>query len=162
MTRVRKKNLAKEHPDRVKAMRQSYEDWWGSMKESFAEGAPFHLGENPKPLRLTAHDLVGTGGTASVAWHQGHIRNGKLTGINKDGPAYWQIKVTKAGDYKFKLFRYPPESGLALNAVAPTGKPVPGYSSAFRTIKAQALDIKSGWASPVSYTHLTLPTIYSV
>lgn len=142
-----KKNLAKEHPDRVKAMRQSYEDWWGSMKESFAEGAPFHLGENPKPLRLTAHDLVGTGGTASVAWHQGHIRNGKLTGINKDGPAYWQIKVTKAGDYKFKLFRYPPESGLALNAVAPTGKPVPGYSSAFRTIKAQALDIKSGWAS---------------
>ena len=139
-----KKNVAKKHPERVKAMRASYEKWWASMKDSFAEGAPFHLGENPKPLQLTSHDLVGTGGTGSVAWNQKHIREGKLTGINKDGPAYWQLKVTKAGEYTFHLSRYPLNAGLALNTSAPVGKQVPGTSDAFRTTPARALDIKGG------------------
>lgn len=141
---AQKKNIAKEHPERVKAMRQSYEDWWASMEESFAEGAPFHLGENPNPLQLTAHDLVGTGGTSSVAWNQQYIREGKLTGINKDGAAYWQLKVTKPGEYTFKLSRYPLYTGLALNASAPVGKQVPGSTEAFRTTPARALDINSG------------------
>ena len=140
-----KKDLSKKHPERVKAMRQGYEDWWASMVDSFAEGAPFHLGENPKPMLLTAHDLVGTGGTASVAWHQGYIREGKLTGINEDGPAYWQIKVTEPGDYELALSRYPHGSGVALNASAPVGEQVPGYSPSYRTVKARSLDIKSGW-----------------
>ncbi len=142
-----KKNLAKKFPERVKTLRQGYEDWWASMEDSFSEGAPFHLGENPTPLELTAHDLVGTGGTPSVAWHQGHIREGKLTGINKDGPAYWQIKVTQPGDYIFELSRYPLYTGLALNAAAPTGTQVPGSSKSFRTNEAQKLNIKSGWLS---------------
>ena len=140
-----KKDLAKKHPERVKAMRHSYENWWDSMQDSFAEEAPFHLGDNPTPLHLTAHDLVGTGGTASVAWNQQYIREGKLTGINEDGPAYWQLKVTEPGDYKFELSRYPLVTGIALGASAPTGEPVPGYSEAHRTIPARALDIKSGW-----------------
>ncbi len=139
-----KKNVAKEHPERVKAMREGYEAWWDSMKDSFSEGAPFHLGNNPKPLSLTAHDLVGTGGTASVAWNQGHIREGKLTGVNEDGAAYWQLKVTKAGKYNFKLSRYPLSTGLALNASAPVGEQVPGTSKAFRTIPARAIDISAG------------------
>ncbi|MGJ8655260.1 MAG: arylsulfatase [Akkermansiaceae bacterium] len=141
---AQKKNVAKEHPERVKAMRQSYEDWWASMEKSFAEGAPFHLGENPKPLQLTAHDLVGTGGTSSVAWNQRYIREGKLTGINKDGAAYWQLKVTKPAEYTFKLSRYPLYTGLALNASAPVGQQVPGTTDAHRTIPARALNIKSG------------------
>lgn len=141
---AQKKNIASKHPERVKAMRASYEKWWASMKDSFAEGAPFHLGENPKPLQLTSHDLVGTGGTGSVAWNQKHIREGKLTGINKDGPAYWQLKVTKAGEYTFHLSRYPLYTGLALNSSAPVGKQVPGTSDAFRTTPARALDIKGG------------------
>ena len=140
-----KKDLSKKHPERVKAMRKSYENWWASMEDSFAEGAPFHLGDNPEPMRLTAHDLVGTGGTASVAWHQGYIREGKLTGINKDGPAYWQLKVTKPGDYQIALSRYPSETGLALNAQAPTGSQVPGFSPSFRTIEARSLETISGY-----------------
>jgi arylsulfatase A-like enzyme len=139
-----KKNVAKEHPERVEAMRKSYEEWWASMEPSFAEGAPFHLGDNPKPLELTAHDLVGTGGTGSVAWNQHYIREGKLTGINEDGAAYWQLKVTEPGEYTFKLSRYPLYTGLALNASAPVGKQVPGSSPAFRTTPARALDIKAG------------------
>ena len=142
-----KKNLAKKYPEKVKAMRASYERWWDSMKDSFAEGAPFHLGNNPKPLQLTAHDLIGTGGTRSVAWNQRLIREGTLTGINEDGPAYWLIKVTKPGEYEFELSRYPLTTGVALNASAPTGAAVPGYSEAYRTIPARALDIKSAWMS---------------
>ncbi|MDP4626141.1 MAG: arylsulfatase [Akkermansiaceae bacterium] len=140
-------NVADKHPERVASMRKSYEETWDDMEESFAEGAPFHLGENPKPLSLTAHDLVGTGGTASVAWNQQYIREGKLTGINEDGPAYWQIKVTKAGKYTFELSRYPLYTGIALNASAPTGSQVPGDSKSFRTFEARAFDIKSGYIS---------------
>ena len=139
-----KKDIADKHPERVKMMREGYEAWWDSMKDSFAEGAPYHLGDNPKPLELTAHDLVGTGGTASVAWNQGHIRKGTLTGVNKDGAAYWQLKVTKAGEYTFKLSRYPLATGLALNASAPIGKQVPGTTQAFRTTPARAIDISAG------------------
>ena len=139
-----KKDIADKHPERVKMMREGYEAWWDSMKDSFAEGAPYHLGDNPKPLELTAHDLVGTGGTASVAWNQGHIRKGTLTGVNKDGAAYWQLKVTKAGEYTFKLSRYPLATGLALNAAAPVGKQVPGTTQAFRTTPARAIDISAG------------------
>ncbi len=139
-----KNDLAAKYPERVETMRKSYEAWWDSMKESFAEGAPYHLGDNPKPLALTAHDLVGTGGTASVAWNQGYIRKGTLTGINKDGAAYWQLKVTKAAEYTFKLSRYPLATGLALNASAPVGEQVPGTSPAFRTIPARAIDISAG------------------
>ena len=139
-----KKDIADKHPERVKMMREGYEAWWDSMKDSFAEGAPYHLGDNPKPLELTAHDLVGTGGTASVAWNQGHIRKGTLTGVNKDGAAYWQLKVTKAGEYTFKLSRYPLATGLALNASAPVGKQVPGTTQAFRTTPARAIDISAG------------------
>ena len=141
---AQKKNVAKKHPERVRAMRQSYEDWWASMEESFAEGAPFYLGDNPKPLELTAHDLVGTGGTSSVAWNQKYIREGKLTGINEDGAAYWQLKVTEPGEYTFKLSRYPLYTGLALNASAPVGKQVPGTTEAFRTTKARAIEINAG------------------
>ena len=139
-----KKDIADKHPERVKMMREGYEAWWDSMVDSFAEGAPYHLGDNPKPLELTAHDLVGTGGTASVAWNQGHIRKGTLTGVNKDGAAYWQLKVTKAGEYTFKLSRYPLATGLALNAAAPVGKQVPGTTKAFRTTPARAIDISAG------------------
>jgi len=139
-----KKDIADKHPERVKMMREGYEAWWDSMKDSFAEGAPYHLGDNPKPLELTAHDLVGTGGTASVAWNQGHIRKGTLTGVNEDGAAYWQLKVTKAGEYTFKLSRYPLATGLALNAAAPVGKQVPGTTQAFRTTPARAIDISAG------------------
>ena len=139
-----KKNVASKYPERVKAMRQSYENWWSSMKDSFAEGAPFHLGNNPRPLELTSHDLVGTGGTASVAWNQQHIREGKLTGINEDGAAYWQLKVAEAGEYNFTLSRYPLYTKLALNASAPIGAEVPGTSEAFRTTPARALEISAG------------------
>ena len=141
------KNLAKKHPDKVKTMRESYKAWWDSMKESFNDGAPFHLGHNPKPLSLTAHDLIGTGGTRSVAWNQQHIREGKLTGINEDGPAYWPLKVTKAGKYRFELSRYPLYTGIPLNASAPVGKQVPGSSKSYRTFEARALKIKSAWLS---------------
>lgn len=140
---AQKKNLAKEHPERVKEMRQGYEDWWASMKDSFSQGAPFHLGDNPAPFSLTAHDLIGNGGTRSVAWNQQHIREGKLTGIHEGEPAYWLIKVTKAGEYSFELSRYPLYTGLALNASAPVGEQVPGYSQSFRTYPAKAFDIKS-------------------
>jgi len=144
---MQKNNVAKEHPERVATMRAAYEKVWADMKPSFAEGAPFYLGDNPKPLELTAHDLVGTGGTRSVAWNQKYIREGKLTGINEDGPAYWQLKVTEPGDYIFEVSRYPLYTGIALTASAPVGAPVPGHDPAFRTTPARALDIKSAWLS---------------
>jgi len=56
----------------------------------------------------------------------------------------WRIKVTKAGEYTFKLSRYPLATGLALNAAAPVGKQVPGTTQAFRTTPARAIDISAG------------------
>ncbi|MGE9267629.1 MAG: arylsulfatase, partial [Verrucomicrobiales bacterium] len=139
-----RKNLAGENPQKVAELRAAYEAWWADLEPGFAKTAAFQVGVIDEPMELTAHDLISEGGANDVAWHQGSIRAGKITGIGKSGrPAHWFIEVKKAGKYRATLSRYPLSAGLALQAPAPALPDVPGASKAFRTTPGRALDIRT-------------------
>ena len=116
---AQKKNIAKEHPDLVAEMQGFYDSWWTSIEPNF-KYSEIPLGHPmANPTLLTIHDLHTKD---PLPWNQEQIREGKTS---PDG--FYSINVTADGTYRFKLFRYPPESGLAIN-----DSPVTIEGSAFR------------------------------
>lgn len=101
-------NIADQHPEVVKELQVAYEDWWASIVPDFKH-ASIPIGtKNASDVMVTIHDLH----TASLLpWNQEQIRSGKF---NPSG--YYDVTIKEAGIYKFQLYRYPPESNLALNA----------------------------------------------
>lgn len=101
-------DISNMHQDRVKKMQDFYEQWWASIQPEIRY-AEIPLGNNEaNPVMITIHDLHTQD---NLPWNQVHIRKGET-----DPDGYYSVKVVEDGSYKFKLFRYPPESGLALNA----------------------------------------------
>lgn len=108
-------NIAVKHPERVKAMRNHYEQWWKEVSKDFDKEIYFKIGlDIENPITLTCHDTHAESG--NHAWNQLYIRDGK---INK---GYWSIDVKENANYKISLRRYPIESGLEIN------KTIPGVS----------------------------------
>ncbi|MEX0289216.1 MAG: arylsulfatase [Flavobacteriaceae bacterium] len=105
-----KEDIAQLHPERVLKMEKFYEDWWKSLEHDIRY-AEIPLGsENKEPVRITVHDMHTQ---ENLPWNQNQIRKAASA---PDG--YYSVKVLEEGSYSFKLYRYPPESGLAINAVA--------------------------------------------
>lgn len=103
-----RKDVAKEYPVIVSEMRQFYDQWWASVEPDM-EYAEIPLGnEAANPVLITIHDMHTTQG---LPWNQVQIRKGNL-----DPNGYYSVKVDEGGEYSFKLYRYPLESGLALSA----------------------------------------------
>ena len=101
-------DISKAHPERVKNMQEFYEQWWGTI-ETDIRYAEIPLGhDEANPVTITIHDLHTQD---NLPWNQVQIRNG-----DADPNGYYSVKVVEDGNYKFKLYRYPPESQLALNA----------------------------------------------
>jgi len=101
-------DIASKHPDRVLSMQYFYNNWWASLAPDirYAEIPIGHKKANP--AMLTIHDMHTSD---NLPWNQVQIRKGMA---NPNG--YYSIKVVEDGSYQFKLYRYAPESGLALNA----------------------------------------------
>ncbi|MBU2946175.1 arylsulfatase [Zobellia uliginosa] len=105
-----KNDVAEQHSDKVKKMQQFYDQWWSSIEPEMRY-AEIPLGhEKANPVTITVHDLHTD---ESIPWNQVQIRQGKSSPTG-----YYSINVVEDGNYQFKLYRYPPESGLALNAAA--------------------------------------------
>lgn len=105
-----RKDVSAENPDIVKEMQVFYDSWWSDIQTDirYAEIPLGHTEANP--VTITVHDMH----TADpIPWNQVQIRKGSYF---SDG--YYSVKVVEEGDYRFKLYRYPPEAGLALNAEA--------------------------------------------
>ncbi|GLR18456.1 N-acetylgalactosamine-6-sulfatase [Portibacter lacus] len=125
-------NIADQYPEKVKAFKTYYDQWWEEISPSY-EDQPYiivgHEAENPS--KLYCHDWH----TESVSpWHQRHIRQGY-----KDN-GYWQLKIAESGTYHIKLRRWPEETHLALTAEAPIRPAIPGTSvSASKKGKALAI-----------------------
>lgn len=101
-------DISNMHQDRVKKMQDFYEQWWASIQPDIRY-AEIPLGNNDaNPVMITIHDLHTQD---NLPWNQVHIRKGET-----DPDGYYSVKVVEDGNYGFKLFRYPPESGLSLNA----------------------------------------------
>ena len=103
-------DLATEHPDRVEKMRVFYDQWWTSLEPDirYAEIPVGDPGANP--VTITIHDMHTT---ESLPWNQVQVRKGEFA---PDG--FYSVKIVEEGTYRFKLYRYPPESGIPVNGTA--------------------------------------------
>ena len=105
------RDVAGSYPEQVKKMRQFYEQWWEETTTEWEHSAIPIGNENANPVMITIHDLhTGEG----LPWNQELIRR---AGDNPDG--HYTVSVESDGTYRFRLSRYPPESGLTLAASAP-------------------------------------------
>ncbi len=129
-----KQDVASANPDAVGRLTEFYDAWWAELEPTFADATAISLGHPAEnPARLTSHDWITTGGTP---WNQAMVRRAVA---GKGNLGHWTVNVVEAGDYEFRLRRWPEESGAAINAELPPGADVPGVK-AMRTAPGQAID----------------------
>ena len=99
-------DLAYEHPDVVKRLRNEYNRWYESVLPRMREYCPITVGhESENPTRLCAMDVMG-----DIVWSQHEIvQAAKSTGR-------WTVNIARDGRYRFCLRRWPDEFGLAIDA----------------------------------------------
>jgi len=103
-----KNDISEMHSERVKKMQDFYDDWWESILPDIRY-AEIPIGaEAANPVLITAHDMHTSD---NIPWNQIQIRKGDASPIG-----YYSIHIVEDGEYQFKLYRYAPESGLALDA----------------------------------------------
>jgi hypothetical protein len=143
-------DLAKDHPETVKRMRDFYDAWWAELEPTFAQTTEIYLGHpDANPVRLTSHDWIADD---STPWNQSHIRKGD------DAPGhtgFWAVKVVEPGDYTVELRRWPEEADAAINAGLPPGEDVPGVA-ANRTTPGRAIEINEAHLK-IGGQELTMP-----
>jgi hypothetical protein len=93
-------DIASQHPEVVKQLREDYEQWWASLTPVFDDVVRFDLGGAENPTTLMSHDWLMPEGETS-AWHHNHVRNNAL--IN--GP--FMVNIVKAGRYRVTPMRWP-------------------------------------------------------
>ncbi len=96
-------DIAAEHPDLVKDMREAYEQWWKMVSVKFDEPIPIHIGRKNK---LTAHDWRGDGN--NCLWRQMQVREGRRT------TGHWEILAKESGTYLIDAYRWAPETNYTL------------------------------------------------
>jgi len=101
-------NVAVEHRDVVRRLREDYENWWASLEPAKQQTVRYVLGGAENPMILSSHDWL-MPGVEQAAWHQNQIKNGAL--IN----GAWAVDVKQAGTYEITLYRWPPYLNRAMN-----------------------------------------------
>jgi hypothetical protein len=113
------KDLAGEHPETVKELRDAYDKWWDEISERFDEYCPIVIGSDEEnPSRLTCHDLHDEEDVKIRAAVSN--RTGIEEGAELDG--FWAVEVAKSGTYEFALRRWPIELDLPINSPGDGGK----------------------------------------
>lgn len=104
--RAQKTDLAKEHPEIVKAMRDHYEAWWSGVEKQVDEFVPISLGARQQPVvELNSGD-----------WENIYADNSGFVREAVGGPTggRWHVTVETAGTYEFALRRWPVQAKTAL------------------------------------------------
>jgi arylsulfatase A-like enzyme len=126
-------DIAKEHPDQVLKLRNSYETWFADVFSNWQTPSYVWIGDPESgEVLLTSHDwmnAVHADGTPAInedgeetpAWNQSHVRNGaQLNG-------YWDIDVRSSGEYGIELRRWPREADIEICSGLPASViPIPG------------------------------------
>ena len=100
-----KNDIAKEHPDVVKRLREAYEKWWEYLSPVFDDYCYIVLGtDHENPARLTCHDWH----TPQVPWNQGMIRRAPWAN------GFWAVEIARAGRYRFTLRQQPTEANFPI------------------------------------------------
>ncbi len=109
-------DVADQHPDVVKSLRDAYEDWWADISPRFGEFCEIVMGADEKnPTALTAHSWHGKEGIYS----QNHVR----PAVRDNG--FWTVEVAEDGDYEFELRRWPMEADTPICEGLPARTGVP-------------------------------------
>ncbi len=107
------RDVAAEHGDVVRKMREHYAAWWKRTRPQFEQVRYIHLGsDKANPTMLYSSDWVG-----SYADNFGNLAAGR--GIGR-----WHVIVETDGTYEFTLRRWAPEADTPLAAplAGPMGK----------------------------------------
>jgi hypothetical protein len=109
-------DVAAQHPEIVAKMRSHLNRWWDEFKDTVMEPQRVIIG-SPKenPATLSACEWLDV-----FVDQQVQIRRG----VKKNG--VWHLNVAQAGDYTFKLRRFPEESGKALRESVPQAQVTDG------------------------------------
>ncbi|MEM8524411.1 MAG: arylsulfatase [Bacteroidota bacterium] len=111
-------NIIEVRPEKAQQLEAAYEKWWSSMEEAFKQENTIIIGSaEENPTLLTAHDWHSE---RDPAWHQRHIRAGKIDN------AHWTLDVAQAGNYRIRLYRWPPELQKAMTATVARGNEIEG------------------------------------
>ena len=115
-------DLADAYPEVVAQLRAGHTRLWSEVAPDLAAYHPITLGSDAEnPARLDAMDVLG-----DVAWHQTHI----IAAQRSTGT--WCVRFDRPGRYRFRLRRWPEESGLGLTDAAPA----PHIEQAFKDMNA--------------------------
>ncbi len=95
-------DVAKEHPETVRQLRDDYEAWWKSLGPDMKQTVHYGLGGAENPMTLSSHDWLMEPGERDAVWHQIHIKRGDIG----NGP--WAVNIERAGDYEITLHRWAP------------------------------------------------------
>ena len=126
-------DVSEEFPEAAAKMRAHYEQWWNDLMPEAEAYQPIVVGGRAEnPARLSASDWNGV-----YCDNPGCVRGGQ----ELSGP--WNIRVERAGRYRFSLRRWPKESGLALRDPAPP-------------LRGEYGDIMAGRALPISHARLRI------
>ncbi|MEW6357837.1 MAG: sulfatase-like hydrolase/transferase [Planctomycetota bacterium] len=134
------KDVAAEHPDVVKKLRDDYEAWWAEVSKRFHEGCPIILGSDKEnPTCLSGFDWH-----TQTPWNQRHILNGM------EANSYWAVEIERDGSYEFTLRRWPVEVDQPIIAAVPDGKAI-----AATTARLQIGDIEKEQPIPADAKAVT-------
>jgi arylsulfatase len=129
------RNVAGEHPDVVKKMRDRYERWWAEVEPRVNEVTPLTVGDvHEGETMLSAADWVDV-----FLDQQAQVR---AAPEKRNGA--WSLNVARTGTYRFELRRYPREADLALSAAAPEQKFVDGTMRSARAVPIAKAKIRVG------------------
>lgn len=128
-------NIAAQNPGIVRKLKNDYEIWWESLKPAFAENPAITICPPQEPETvINAMDMHIDNELLPSPWHQDHIRK------TVQNTGWYSVEVPVSGKYRVSLYRFPPESNLALTAIAPEAAPEYGTNvSAYK--ESDKLDI---------------------
>ncbi|MFI3322112.1 MAG: arylsulfatase [Rikenellaceae bacterium] len=122
--RRQQKDISAQYPTVVAQLQAEYEKWWelASERENELSYIPV-VAPSEEKVEITSMDLHDDDNNKNV-WNQDLVRSD--TYPSKTG--YWAISVEKSDSFDIDLYRWAPESGLAINATAPKGRYIPNGS----------------------------------
>ncbi len=107
--RGQQNNVAAQHPEVVRQMLQTYEEWWDATSGRSDTLVSITVGsDHENPAFLTAHDWHAD----QIPWHQEVV---------VEAPAFnghWEIDVAQSGSYRITLMERPAEANHPIAATS--------------------------------------------
>jgi hypothetical protein len=111
-----KTNTASEHPKVVESLMAQYDVWWNKVSIGGDRYVRIVLGSDQEnPSRLDCMDWHAD--DAGKVWNQTQIRTAPVAN------GFWTVDISRPGNYRFELRRWPKELDLPINAPYPSGAP---------------------------------------